>query len=288
MSPVYLRNLGFQRNQPEDREGLSRTRTPGRGHLGHSGGWKNNEGDNINPAIHTSIQQEPRTRGLEGYGSSSPAPPAPQRFVSMVRIQPGSSDSWRQWHRGKGESSHYPSYRRTANPDWAYPDSFRLTRSRQNQLSSGFKPFRNQQINDQESPLFTIPGGFHEKKRIQGEKQDLFQPKAERARPHDPEAVGFGERSAEEPEVVVNRSRISSPSNRNITPTQIEHNIVTPENNLNSDALWLQMFQYAEKNQKQFSELEASHERMKKLTISMDKIDKMLQEGHSQLSKDSE
>ncbi|MBW0593176.1 hypothetical protein O181_132891 [Austropuccinia psidii MF-1] len=83
MSPVYLRDLGFQRNNPEDREGLSRTRRPGRGHLGHSGGWKNNEGDNINPAIHTPIKQEPQTRGLEGYGSSSSAPPTPQRFITM-------------------------------------------------------------------------------------------------------------------------------------------------------------------------------------------------------------
>ncbi|MBW0485667.1 hypothetical protein O181_025382 [Austropuccinia psidii MF-1] len=34
MSPVHLRS------QPEDREGLSRTRKHGRGHLGHSGGSK--------------------------------------------------------------------------------------------------------------------------------------------------------------------------------------------------------------------------------------------------------
>ncbi|MBW0530016.1 hypothetical protein O181_069731 [Austropuccinia psidii MF-1] len=71
MSPAYLRDLGFQRNQPEDREGLSRTRRPGRGHLGQSGGWKENEGDNFNPAINTSIQQKPQTRGLERHGSSS-------------------------------------------------------------------------------------------------------------------------------------------------------------------------------------------------------------------------
>ncbi|MBW0535017.1 hypothetical protein O181_074732 [Austropuccinia psidii MF-1] len=156
---------------------------------------------------------------------------------------------------GKGtednrESSHYPSYRRTVKPDRAYSDSFRLTRRRPNQLSRGFKPFIPQQINDQESPLFTFPGDFQEKKRIQGEKEDLFQPKAERVRPHTPEVVGFGERSAQEPEVVVYHSRISSPSNRNITPTQIEHNIVTPESNINSDALWLQMSQYSEKTQK--------------------------------------
>ncbi|MBW0574855.1 hypothetical protein O181_114570 [Austropuccinia psidii MF-1] len=167
MSPVYLRDLGFQRNQPEDREGLSGTRRPGRGHLGHSGRWKKNEGDNINPAIHTPIQQEPQTRGLEGYGTSSSDPPTPQRFISMERgqkeVQPSISLG-RTWSKlpedlsqrdrlqgpyvnhqrlesyqevqtpggkgkqDKGESSHYPSYRRTVNPDRAYSDSFRLKR----------------------------------------------------------------------------------------------------------------------------------------------------------------
>ncbi|MBW0587857.1 hypothetical protein O181_127572 [Austropuccinia psidii MF-1] len=95
MSPVYLRDLGFQRKQPEDREGLSRTRRPGRGHLGHSGGWKKNEGDNTNLSIHTPFQQEPQTRGLEREGSSSSAPPTPQRFISMENgqqeVQPGNS-----------------------------------------------------------------------------------------------------------------------------------------------------------------------------------------------------
>ncbi|MBW0470317.1 hypothetical protein O181_010032 [Austropuccinia psidii MF-1] len=99
-----------------------------------------------------------------------------------------------------------------------------------NQLSSGFTPFRSQQISWQESPFFTIPGSFQEKTRIQGQKQDNFQPEEERVRPNDPEAVRFGERSAQEPEVVVNNSRISSPINRNITPTQIEHDVVPPEN----------------------------------------------------------
>ncbi|MBW0532793.1 hypothetical protein O181_072508 [Austropuccinia psidii MF-1] len=76
--------------------------------------------------------------------------------------------------------------------------------------------------------------------------------------------------------------------NRNITPTQIEHNVVLPESNLKSDPLWLQMSQYVEKTQKQFAELEASHERMKKLPASMDKVAKPLQKGHSQLRKASE
>ncbi|MBW0561127.1 hypothetical protein O181_100842 [Austropuccinia psidii MF-1] len=74
MSPVHLRNLGFQRNQPEDRERLSRTRRPGRRHLGHSGGWQDTEGNHTHPAIHFPIQQEPQTKGLQGYGSSSSAP----------------------------------------------------------------------------------------------------------------------------------------------------------------------------------------------------------------------
>ncbi|MBW0518967.1 hypothetical protein O181_058682 [Austropuccinia psidii MF-1] len=48
------------------------------------------------------------------------------------------------------------------------------------------------------------------------------------------------------------------------------------------------MSQYAEKTQTQLAELEASHERMKILTESMDIIVKNLQEGHSQLRKASE
>ncbi|MBW0541009.1 hypothetical protein O181_080724 [Austropuccinia psidii MF-1] len=127
-----------------------------------------------------------------------------------------------------------------------------------------------------------------EKTRIQGKKQDHLQPEKERVRPNDPEDVGFGERSAQEPEVVVNSSRISSPINTNITPTQTEHNVVTPESNLKSDALWLQMSQFTEKTQKKFAELQASHERIKTSTASMDKIVKTLQEGHAQLRKASE
>ncbi|MBW0470753.1 hypothetical protein O181_010468 [Austropuccinia psidii MF-1] len=274
MSPVHLRDLGFQRHQPEEREGLSRTRRPGRGHSEHSGGWKDIEGNHTHPTIHIPIQQKPQTRGLEGYGSSSSAPPTPQRTFSMEHgqqeVQPGIplGRTWRKFpedlyqrdrlqrpygnhqrlesHQAvqtpggegkqyKGASSHYPSYRRKTDPERAYSDSFRLTRSRQSQLSSSFTPFRNQQISGQESPFFTMPGSFQEKTRIQGKKQDHLQPKEERVRPNDLKAVGFGERSAQEPEVAVHNSRISSPINRNITPTQIEHNVVTPESNFNND-----------------------------------------------------
>ncbi|MBW0473013.1 hypothetical protein O181_012728 [Austropuccinia psidii MF-1] len=87
MPPVHLRIPGFQRNQPEDREGFSRARRHGRGHLGHSGGWQDTEGNHTHSAIHFPIQQEPQTRGLERYGSSSSAPPTPQFFFSMEHGQ---------------------------------------------------------------------------------------------------------------------------------------------------------------------------------------------------------
>ncbi|MBW0487438.1 hypothetical protein O181_027153 [Austropuccinia psidii MF-1] len=221
MSPVHLRDLGFQRNQPEDREGFSTTRRPGRGHLGHSEDWSQRDRLQISYGNHQRLEFYQAVQTLGGEGKQD-----------------------------KGESSHYPSYRITADPDRAYSDSFRITRSRPNQLSSGFTTFRNQQISGQGSPFLTIPGSFQDNTRMQRQKQDHLQPKEERVRHNDPEAVEFCERSAQEPEVAVHSSRISSPINKNITPTQIEHNVVTPESNLNSDSLWLQMSQYAEQTQK--------------------------------------
>ncbi|MBW0531406.1 hypothetical protein O181_071121 [Austropuccinia psidii MF-1] len=58
MSHVNLRNLGIPSNQPEDREGVSRTRRPGRGNLGHSGGWQDIEGNHTHSSIHIPIQQK--------------------------------------------------------------------------------------------------------------------------------------------------------------------------------------------------------------------------------------
>ncbi|MBW0463050.1 hypothetical protein O181_002765 [Austropuccinia psidii MF-1] len=87
MSPVHLRSLGISRNQPEDRKGFSRTRRPVGGHLGHSGGWQDIEGNHTHSAIHFQIQQKPQSRGLEGYGSSSSAPPTPQRSFPIEHGQ---------------------------------------------------------------------------------------------------------------------------------------------------------------------------------------------------------
>ncbi|MBW0512025.1 hypothetical protein O181_051740 [Austropuccinia psidii MF-1] len=282
-------NLYKAQSKPEDREGLSRTRIPGREHHGHSGGWQDTEGNHTHSAIHISIQQKSQTRGLEGYGSSSSAPPTPQRSFPIdhgqQEVQPciKLGRTWSKLSEGlsqrdtlqtpygnhkrmeshqalktpggegtqvKGESSHYTSYRRTAEQDRAYSDSFRITRSRPTQLSSGFTLFRNQKISGQESPFFTIPGSFQEKTGIERQKQDIFQPKAEGVGPNYPEAIGLGGRSSQGLEIVVNTSRISSPNNRNITPTQNEHSVATPESNLNSNALWLKMSQFAEQTQK--------------------------------------
>ncbi|MBW0564797.1 hypothetical protein O181_104512 [Austropuccinia psidii MF-1] len=328
LSPRGVENhKSLHKYKPEDREGFSRTRRPRRGHLGHSGGWQDTERNHTHYAIHLTIQQKPQTRGLEGYGYSSSAPPPPPRSFPMAHgeqeVQP-SIKLGRTWcefpedmsqrdifqkpygnnqkmeyhqavltpggegNKDKGESSHYSSYRRPDKPDRAYSDSFRLTRSRPTQLSSGFPPLRHQQISGQASPFFTIPDSFQEKTSIQGKKQDIFQPKAERVRPNNTEAIRHGERSTQEPEIVVNTSRVSSPNNRNISPTQNEHSVVTPQINLNSHSLWLQMSQFAEKTQKQFAEIQESHERIKTLTASMDKIVKNLQEGHAKLRKSSE
>ncbi|MBW0504955.1 hypothetical protein O181_044670, partial [Austropuccinia psidii MF-1] len=87
MSPVHLRNLGIPRMQPEDSKGLSRTRMPRIGHLGHSGGWQEIEGNHTHTAIHFPIQQEPQARGLEGSGSRSSAPPTNKRPFSMEHRQ---------------------------------------------------------------------------------------------------------------------------------------------------------------------------------------------------------
>ncbi|MBW0470953.1 hypothetical protein O181_010668 [Austropuccinia psidii MF-1] len=181
-------------------------------------------------------------------------------------------------NQDKGESRHYASFRRTADPGRENSYSFRLTMSRPNQLSSGFTPFNHQQTSDQDSPLFTIPGSFQEKERIQGQKQDLLQPKAERVRPNDPEAIALGERSTQKPVIVVNTSRIESPTNRNITPTQTEQNVFTPESNLKNDKLWLQMFQFAVQTQESLDYSKRLDERLQRNAILQEATIKAIQE----------
>ncbi|MBW0466289.1 hypothetical protein O181_006004 [Austropuccinia psidii MF-1] len=161
-------------------------------------------------------------------------------------------------NQDKGESSHYLSYRRT--DQW------------------------------QESPFFTVPGIFQEKTRIQGKKQELFQQKVERVIRNDPEAVGLGERSTQEQEIVVHTSRIGSPINRKITPTETEHDVVSPESNLNSDQMWLKMSQFSVsvQTQKQLHDFKRLNERLQRNEILQEPKIKAIQETCAQLREASE
>ncbi|MBW0503170.1 hypothetical protein O181_042885 [Austropuccinia psidii MF-1] len=123
---------------------------------------------------------------------------------------------------------------------------------------------------------------------MQGQKQDLFQPKAERVRPNDPEAVGLGERSTQDPEMVLNTSTISSPIYRNITPTQTEHNVGTPEHNLKSDKLWLKISQFAVQIQEQLDDFKGLNEILQRNAILQEATIQAIQESWAQLSKASE
>ncbi|MBW0567454.1 hypothetical protein O181_107169 [Austropuccinia psidii MF-1] len=326
MSALHLRNIGIPSNQQEDRQGLFRIRMPGSGHLGHHSGLQDTERNHTHSAIHLPLKQKPQTRGLEGYGSGSSAPQT-QRFIPMEHgqhkvqtsftlVRTGSmllegmfqrdtlqisygnhqrmeSQKAVQTPGGNGrqdkvESSCYPSYRRKNEPEGAYYDSFGLIRSRPTQLSSGFRTLSHQKISDQESPFFTIPDTFQENKRVKGQEQDFFQPKGERVRPNDTEAVGLGERSTQEPEIVVNTSGISSPSNRNITPTQNEYNVVTPESNLNTGQLWLQISQIAVRNQETFYEIYRKNLRFQELTTLQEAKINATKESCAKLIKTSE
>ncbi|MBW0468503.1 hypothetical protein O181_008218 [Austropuccinia psidii MF-1] len=225
---------------------------------------------------------------MDRYGSSSSAPPTPQRLISMEHgqqaVQPG-IPLGRNWRKLPEDLSQRD---RLQQP---YCNHQRFFQAHKEQAKSALQWLHTINKPTNQWPRVTI---LHTIRNFPGEdkntreKQDHLQPEEERVRPNDPEDVGFGERSEHKPEVVVINSRISSPINRKITPTQIENNVATPESNLNSDALWLKMPQFSLQTQKEFAELQESHERMKKLTACIEKNFKNLQEGHSQLSKASE
>ncbi|MBW0490958.1 hypothetical protein O181_030673 [Austropuccinia psidii MF-1] len=128
MSPVHFRDPGFQRHQPEDREGLSRTRRPGRGHFGNSGGCPSAPPTPQRPFSMEHGQEEvqpgillgrtwfkspedlsQRDRRQRPYGNH-------HRLESHQAVQnPGG-----EGQHDKGELSHYESYRRTTHPDKPY------------------------------------------------------------------------------------------------------------------------------------------------------------------------
>ncbi|MBW0480712.1 hypothetical protein O181_020427 [Austropuccinia psidii MF-1] len=73
MSPVQPRDLGVPMNQPEDREGLSKTRIPG---FKHHGDWQKTQGNNSQAPIFFPVQQTLQTRGFYRHQYISSAPPA--------------------------------------------------------------------------------------------------------------------------------------------------------------------------------------------------------------------
>ncbi|MBW0537575.1 hypothetical protein O181_077290 [Austropuccinia psidii MF-1] len=127
-------------------------------------------------------------------------------------------------------------------PEIRYSDPLRLMRTgNTTRLPSGFKPLRNQQISDQESPYFPIKDRIQERKRIIGKEQDFFQPEAEIVRSYDPEIVGTAARSTKKQQTVVNTSNAaSSPMMRNDISTHMKHNVVISESTISSNTLWLQ------------------------------------------------
>ncbi|MBW0522461.1 hypothetical protein O181_062176 [Austropuccinia psidii MF-1] len=109
----------------------------------------------------------------------------------------------------------------------------------------------HQQISDQESSYFPVPGRIQERKRIIGQDQDFFQPEAERVRSYDPEPIGPAKRSMKKQQTVVNTSNeLRSTRIRNDISTQITKNVVIPEITISSNTLWLQFPQFVEKLKK--------------------------------------
>ncbi|MBW0486074.1 hypothetical protein O181_025789 [Austropuccinia psidii MF-1] len=274
-------------------------RGPGRGHPGHSGGWQETEGNHTHYEIHLPIQQKPQARGLEGYGSSSSAPPTPQRYFSMEHgkqeVQPSITLAELRASFQKiclREISFKDLMEITRG--WNPTRKFRLleeraTRIRENeatiqaieqlnQTGPNLIPSGSQGVDQTNSPVDSHHSGIRRsvaKIHHSSQSQVVYRRRQEYKGKNK---TSFSQRQKE----------ISSPNNRNINPTQDGHSVVTPESNINSYALCLKMSQFAEKTQKQLEELQESHERMKTLTASMDKILKTFQEGHAQLSKASE
>ncbi|MBW0526264.1 hypothetical protein O181_065979 [Austropuccinia psidii MF-1] len=181
-------------------------------------------------------------------------------------------------------------HRKEMEPEITYSDPFRLMRTGDpTRLPGGFTPLRNQQISDQESPYFPIPGRIQERKRIIGQEQDFFQPEEERVISYDPKVVGPAERSTIKQQTAVSTSHEASiPRIRNDISTQIKHNFVIPESTISSNTLWSKFSQFVEQTQKEFKELHESTSRLQEVYTLQTKTIQTLQEDYTKLSKASE
>ncbi|MBW0579555.1 hypothetical protein O181_119270 [Austropuccinia psidii MF-1] len=154
-------------------------------------------------------------------------------------------------------------------------------------LPSGFTSLRHQQISDQKSPYFPIPGRIRERKRIIGQEQNFFQPKEERVGSYHPELLGPAKRSTKKT-VVNTSSEASSPRIRNNISTQIKHDVVIPESTIIGNTLWLQFSQFAEQTQNEFERLHENISGLQEVNTLQTKTIHILQEDYTRLSKSSE
>ncbi|MBW0529898.1 hypothetical protein O181_069613 [Austropuccinia psidii MF-1] len=153
---------------------------------------------------------------------------------------------------------------------------------------NGSTPLRHQNISDQESPYFPIPGRIQERKRIIGQEKDFFQQEAERVRSYYPELVGLFKRSIKKQQTVVNTSNeASSPTISNYISTKITHNVVIPEITISSNTLWLQFSQFPEQTQKEFERLHENIPMLQEANTLQTKAINTLQEDYTKLSKAS-
>ncbi|MBW0476327.1 hypothetical protein O181_016042 [Austropuccinia psidii MF-1] len=189
---------------------------------------------------------EPQTGGLEQHGSSSSAPPTPQRFISIENGQ------------------------QEVQPDIQLGRTWRKLPANLSQRDRLQRPYGNHQRLES-----------HQEVQIPGETNRSA------ANSHHSSQSQEGSRriqgyKAKNKTIFSHRKRDSD------AMIQKLFDLVKEVHKNQNDSLWLQRSQYAEQTQNLFAELEASHERMKKLTASMDKIVKALEEGHAQLRKASE
>ncbi|MBW0533696.1 hypothetical protein O181_073411 [Austropuccinia psidii MF-1] len=83
--PKAVDNRFVQCTVKEEIPELSRVRRPGQ--FGHHSRLQDTEGNHTHSAICLLVKQKPQTRGVEDYGSSSSAPPTPQKFIPIEHGQ---------------------------------------------------------------------------------------------------------------------------------------------------------------------------------------------------------
>ncbi|MBW0470818.1 hypothetical protein O181_010533 [Austropuccinia psidii MF-1] len=82
--------------------------------------------------------------------------------------------------------------------------------------------------------------------------------------------------------------KINNPTITNDIPTQNEHSVVTPESSISRNELWLKIYKFAQKTQKEFEILHESIFRLKEVDKLQTKNFHTLQEDYTKLIRVSE